>query len=284
MKSWETKTILTAFVVIGLAACGAKKNTNPVSSNPVSPADKAAAALSALNNGGQPGLIRLIGGIVQDTGGGTDTVPPVISLKVLPGHSKDGKVAALADDSKPIADKSFDASLLGTTAQDSSVIFVGCDADSEKSISADLPSAKLHKANLPAPIAEGKLNAMANTIVLCGKSALANFTNVSLKADTLILSNFDHEVKGSSTDSIEMTAQVLILHGQNQMITIGASNTDEAPGISLQVQNNVRNPDATKATLKISSVGADAPAFKAAASLAAAKATTASSAMAAATK
>lgn len=193
---------------------------------------------NSMEQGGQPGNIKVSGIIVKD-----DAKTDVrITVLAKTGLGKDGTEAKLNDTYKPALATKIEKMDLGKLIEDKSLIAVGCD---EKMVSDIAKERSLEVQKVPAPIAKDLIVVQAKTVLLCGNLDDLKYQYVTVSADELILNGVDYTQTGF-IGWTNLNTNKLVLVGSNSIQTKGVDTSMVvaiSPSIELKVAKEISSDE-----------------------------------------
>lgn len=205
----------------------------------------------AFSGGGQPGLITVTGVVVSVD----SSLNSRISTSALAGVGKDGKIAVVADQNKPVYKNEVSSERSIDFSSDKTIVSFGCD---EKLIADYAKNNDLEvKKILPTTDTEVVIIS-ANTLYLCKDLAeLPLQPNKIISSDHLMLEGVDYTLVGN-IGSLNFTTNRLTLLGENKITTRGRATSMivlSASAINLRVFEEFTPQDDGK--LLLTSIGSD---------------------------
>lgn len=204
----------------------------------------------SMEQGGQPGKVKVAGVIVKDNSK-TDVR---ITVVVKGGVGKDGTEAKIGNDYQPVLSSTNEKVDLSKITEQKNLIAVGCD---EKIVSDFSTERQLEAQNLPTPITKDVMIITAKTVVLCGKLETLKYEFLTIQADELILDSVDFTQVGS-TGSSTLNANKLVLMGSSKITTKGINSSMTlvlTPSLEFNVMKEISSNNDGK--LLIMSSGSD---------------------------
>lgn len=203
----------------------------------------------ALDVGGQPGKISVLGIAVRDDAEKT-VLDDRISVLQVPGkNSKDGTTTPIAKSQMPVFSTKLEAKSLERISSDTTFINLNC-----KQVD---PSLVVGLTEAPSVLpAEGSLVLSANTIIVCNDYQFQKFVT-SFAADHLVLMDVDSTLVGTQGGLIYLSANKLTLIGTNKISSKGEDMSEimvlSAANIELMVSTQIDGDG----TLMLSSTGSN---------------------------
>lgn len=198
----------------------------------------------SLEQGGQPGSIRISGIVVKDDSQ-TDVRITVITKG---GLGKDGTEATVIENKKPsLFSKS--ESINSRQDQEKSLIAIGCD---EKLVSDYAKERSLEVQKMPEPLFKDRMTLYAKTLVLCGRLDELKYQYITLNSDELILNDVAY-TKVGMMGWINLNTNKLLLLGSNKIEAKGLDSSPAlslTPSISLNVVKEISSDESGKLLLK----------------------------------
>lgn len=192
----------------------------------------------SMEQGGQPGYIRISGVIVKDDA----SIDMRISLFSKSGVGKDGTEPAVGEKFKPTMSSTIEKLDISKLIEDKSLVAVGCN---EKLTNDFAKERALEVQKIPQPLTKDVMTIQANTVVLCGNLEDIKFAYLTVSANELILNSVDYVQKnfGGFTN---LNANKLVLMGKSQIQSKGIDTSmivPMAPTIELNVVKEISSDE-----------------------------------------
>ena len=188
----------------------------------------------SMEQGGQPGKIKVSGIIVNENSKTDDR----ITLVVKGGLRKDGTEAKIGKDYQPVLSVTNEKIDLSIITEQKNLVAVGCD---ENTVIDFAKERQLEIQNLPAPITKDVMILNAKTVVLCGNLENLKYEFLTVQSDELILDSADFTQVGM-IGSTTFNTNKLVLLGSNKIATQGTISSvamDLAPALELNVMKEI---------------------------------------------
>lgn len=203
----------------------------------------------ALDVGGQPGKISVLGIAVREDAEKTVLDDRISVLQVPRKNSKDGTTTPIAKSQMPVFSTKLEAKSLEKISSDTTFVNLNC-----KQVD---PSLVVGLTEAPSVLpAEGSLVLSANTIIVCNDYQFQKFVT-SFAADHLVLMNVDSTLVGTQGGLISLSANKLTLIGTNKISSKGEDMSEvmvlSAANIELMVSTQIDGDG----TLMLSSTGSN---------------------------
>ena len=257
VKKFNLSILTLLAMIIGLSACNVKTSNDRMKDlekqwdEDKRKNDELLESLKkSLEQGGQPGSIKVSGIIVKDNQE-TDVRITVVSKA---GIGKDGTQPPILDSIKPVFSSKTEVEIT-KISELKTLISLGCDAKTAAKIAKER-SLKIEQ--IPSPSSDVSLGVVAKVILLCkdlDKVSVPSLTEQFLIfiADEVILDKVDYTLT-KMTGSISLHTNKLMLKGPSKLATKGTL-TGVAPIIQLSVAKEISSDQNGKILLM--STGAD---------------------------